>query len=417
MSTPTARVHTGAGRPAARSRPAGRSSGADPPSAREGEALDEPADRRPVDGEARAPTPTSPGIESRSSASSIARWAPTRRASSAVSSSHVHVVVAAVRVERQHEPLAGRAELARRAVERRQGDPLHRRRRGRRRGTGRGRPCTGPRRRTRRRRARRRASSAPSSADAGERRGRRCRAPTARRRRAGRTGRRAATGRRRAAAGMAASAAERGGDHERRTERAGDGIGDGVHQLVAGPGHGVVALGAALVELARARSGTWPRGASSIAVRRSHVTGSFSRSVELGVSIARVAPSVARSMPASRLDDSTGRDQRQPEHEPGVAGADRHRAGLDGRTVGGHGGAVEHLVEEVEPGAAQRRTPAAAISGCSPGISASPASPRASRSGAADGHVDGPGPAWTARPISHAERAAPTTSTALWIGL
>ena len=42
---------------------------------------------------------------------------------------------------------------------------------------------------------------------------------------------------------------ERGGDGERRPERPGDGVGHGVHQLVAGAGHRVVALGAALVEL------------------------------------------------------------------------------------------------------------------------------------------------------------------------
>ena len=59
-------------------------------------------------------------------------------------------------------------------------------------------------------------------------------------------------------------------------------------------------------------------------------------------------------MPASRLDDSTGAISDQAEHEPGVAGADRHRAGPHGRTVGRDGGAVEHLVHEVEAGAAQR---------------------------------------------------------------
>ena len=56
-------------------------------------------------------------------------------------------------------------------------------------------------------------------------------------------------------------------------------------------------------------------------------------------------------MPASRLDDSTGCDEGETEHETGVAGADRDRARPDGRSVGGHGRAVEHLVDEVEPGA------------------------------------------------------------------
>ena len=47
-------------------------------------------------------------------------------------------------------------------------------------------------------------------------------------------------------------------------------------------------------------------------------------------------------------------DDRQPEHEPGVAGADADRAVAHERTVGRHGGEIEHLVHEVEAGAAQQ---------------------------------------------------------------
>ena len=69
-----------------------------------------------------------------------------------------------------------------------------------------------------------------------------------------------------------------------------------------------------------ARSGTWPRGASSIAVRSAQVTGILSASGSSVSSIVWVAPSVARSIPASRLDDSTGAITRA-----------RERARRDGR--------------------------------------------------------------------------------------
>ena len=158
---------------------------------------------------------TQPGIESRSLASSIARWAPTRERLLE------RLVVPRRRrrsrclVERQHEPLARRAQLARRAVERRQGDALDRRVEavaGVRVGRGRARVLGDELADVARRRRRARRTSSPTRDDG---RARRCRPPTHARRGADHAGARAATAPATSSAGMAASAASDGGD--RRT--------------------------------------------------------------------------------------------------------------------------------------------------------------------------------------------------------
>ena len=134
-----------------------------------------------------------------------------------------------------------------------------------------------------------------------------------------------------------------------------------------------------------ARSGTCPRGASSIAVRNAQVTGSLSpsdSSVSIIVRVAAERRPLDAGLQARRQHRG---DDDEPEDEPGVAGADRHRARLHRRAVGGDGRRVEDLVDEVEPGAAQgegegrhRRLLA--------GQQGQPDQPDGQEQGAADGH-------------------------------
>ena len=188
----------------------------------------------------------SPEIASRSLASSIARCAPTRNACLHRVVVPLHVVVGAVRVERQHQPFACRAELARCAVEGRERDALDRgveavarERIGRRGARVLGDELAGVGAVAPRTRSRPSATtpSAPSpTADHGVEPGDHARAGGGRRRTTNH-------------AGMAASAASTAAITKAGRNERGDGVGHRVHQFVAGTGHRVVALGAAVVEL------------------------------------------------------------------------------------------------------------------------------------------------------------------------
>ena len=316
----------------------------------------------------------------------------------------VDVVVAAALVERQHEPLAGRAQLARRAVEGRQGDALDRRVEPVA-GVGVGwrgarilghelaavAGAVGP---TRRRAGRRRSTpSAPTPTADHVRRvapaRRRSPAGTRRPRRA-RRWRRARPGRRRS-----------------RTPAGTIGSPASVTVSISSSRARAIALSPSAPRSSNsaARSGTWPRGASSIALRSAQVTGSLSRSSRSVDSIVCVAPSVARSMPASRLEDSTGAIRARPSTSPAWRAPTDTRAGPDRRAVGGHGRAVEHLVDEVEPGAAHgegdRRHDRLGA-----GDEAETEQSEREQRGAADGDAAASARRWSLPPDHHAERAA-----------
>ena len=349
----------------------------------------------------RARRPPSPG-------SSRGRWRRRspggRRPRRACSSGRLvprDVVVAAVLVERQHEPLARRVELARRAVQRRQGDALHRPRRGRRPGTGRAPPVHGSSATNSPTDARAAGDLDAEQADGADRRGRRRRSPTRRRRRAGHARRPCGERPTTSSGGMRGE----GGEQRRRSPNAGrnERVTASVTVSISCRGPGPCALSPSAPRSSNTRGqvghlaawrlldGGAQRPTSPAACR------DRSRSV---VSIVRVAPSVARSMPASRLDDSTGAIRASPSTSPAwrapidtalawIAGPSAGTA-APSRTSWRRSNPAPHAANATAAMQRLRR----------PGSIASPTSPRASSSGRRRAATSTGGAAWKRRPTS-----------------
>ena len=128
-----------------------------------------------------------------------------------------------------------------------------------------------------------------------------------------------------------------------------------------------------------ARSGTWPRGASSMAVRSAHVTGILSDSGSSVTSSVWVAPSVARSIPATRLVDNTGAISASPSTRPAWRAPTVTAPARTGGASDGTADASSTSWTRSNP-TPQIANDTAAKSGAAPGTTARPAKPNPSRS-------------------------------------
>ena len=209
---------------------------------------------------------------------------------------------------------------------------------------------------------------------------------------------------------------ERGGDPERRAERAGDGVGDGVHQLVARPGHGVVALGAALVELGGEVGHLTPR---RLLDRRAQ--GPRHRQLVAQRQLGRPASSASRRASPARCRPP-GSTTAPARSAPSPSTSPAWRAPIDtalARTAGPSAGtAAPSSTSWTRSNPAPQRANATAAIDRLRRRAAGPGRPaRRPAAAAPPTATTGAG----ARPARAARRpcraAAPLTSTALWIGL
>ena len=198
------------------------------------------------------------------------------------------------------------------------------------------------------------------------------------RRRAEPTGRRIGVGAAATTArGQGGQGGQHGGDGERRPERPGDGVGHRVHQVVACPRHRVVALGAAVVEL-RGEVGHLAARRLVDGFTERPGDGDLVRERELGDQH-RLGGAECRPFdPGDQARRQHRRDQRESEHEAGVAGTDGD--GARPRTGGASGGTADASSTSCTRSnpTPQIANDTAAMTGAAPGTTARPANPSAS---------------------------------------